>query len=394
MQSSDPGHLFQTSAQLAQAATRERKLKAAEKVGNPITLSSKIIDLQILESHAFTAESGWQARRVDLCTGKTVKLYKGHQGPVTSIALTKVTGSDGIPWTALFTGSWDKTIRVWNADSGELIRTVQGHSDFIKSLTLIPTPSPLLLSTSSDRTSRLWDVASLLKSEAEGKPETRQIIKDHTRPVECAAWKYELDAEGQSTGVLSVWTADSLGVIKQWIVKDERLEFVHDVKGHETSVARLIPVEDGLWSASMDKTAIFYPTTSSPKTTIPHPSYVKSILPLTAFPLPNAASLVLTGSEDEDIRIWDVEANPPKLRGTIQGHCGEVAAMQSWIRETNGQAELVVVSAGLDASIRTWTVKDILNPPPLVYEVEEKKEASGMTEEEERELAELMSDEE
>lgn len=66
MQTSDPGHLFQTTAQLKQAASRERKLKAAEKIGSPITLSSKVLALEIRDSHAFTAESGWQARRVDL----------------------------------------------------------------------------------------------------------------------------------------------------------------------------------------------------------------------------------------------------------------------------------------------------------------------------------------
>ncbi|WVQ76246.1 hypothetical protein IAR50_005911 [Cryptococcus sp. DSM 104548] len=388
MQSSDPGHLFQTSAQLAQSAARERKLQAASAAGNPITLSSKIIDCALLGDHAFTAESGWQARRVDLGTGKTVRLFKGHQGPVTSLALCTIQGSDG-QWTALFTGSWDKTIRVWNADSGHLVRTVQGHGDFIKSLTILPLPCPLLLSTSSDRTVRLWSIASLVKPERDGKAETQQIIKEHTRPVECAAYRFEVDAEGQSTGGLTVWTADSLGVIKQWQVVDAKLDFVRDVKGHETSVSRVIPVEDGLWSVSMDKTAIFHPTSSLAKVTLPHPSYVKSLLPLS---LPNAASLILTGSEDEEIRVWDVENEEgPKVRGVVQGHCAEVGVLKAWLKD----GEVRVVSAGLDASLRVWSIQDILNPKPLEYELEEKKEeTSGMTEEEERELAELMDDEE
>jgi len=37
-------------------------------------------------------------------------VYKGHKGPVTSLAIWD-TGS----WLALFTASWDKTVRVWNA---------------------------------------------------------------------------------------------------------------------------------------------------------------------------------------------------------------------------------------------------------------------------------------
>jgi hypothetical protein len=66
MQTTDTGLLFQTSADLASSASRERKVKAAEKIGNPIRLSSKILDLCIHGDTAFTAESGWIARKVDL----------------------------------------------------------------------------------------------------------------------------------------------------------------------------------------------------------------------------------------------------------------------------------------------------------------------------------------
>lgn len=107
----------------------------------------------------------------------------------------------------------------------------------------------------------------------------------------------------------------------------------------------------------MDKTAIFRPFADASAFTIPHNSYVKSILPLTAFALPNAHSLVLTGSEDEDIRVWDIESQPPKLKRTIQGHCAEVSDIKPYLRERDGKPELVVVSAGLDATLRFWTVQ-------------------------------------
>jgi WD40 repeat protein len=45
-------------------------------------------------------------------TGKARKVYKGHQGPCTSVAVLDRAGEDEV----LFTGSWDKTIRVWNAE--------------------------------------------------------------------------------------------------------------------------------------------------------------------------------------------------------------------------------------------------------------------------------------
>lgn len=66
MQTNDPSLLFLSSQQLSDAASRENKIKAAENVGAPIKTSSKVLDLTVLGSDAWTAESGWQARRVDL----------------------------------------------------------------------------------------------------------------------------------------------------------------------------------------------------------------------------------------------------------------------------------------------------------------------------------------
>ena len=66
MQTTSLDHLFQTDKQLDATAQRQRKAIAAEKVGSPIVLSSKLLDIQIQWPDAWTAESGWLARHVDL----------------------------------------------------------------------------------------------------------------------------------------------------------------------------------------------------------------------------------------------------------------------------------------------------------------------------------------
>ncbi len=85
-----------------------------------------------------------------------------------------------------------------------------------------------------------------------------------------------------------------------------------------------------------------------------HPSYVKSILIN-----PNGLPYILTGSEDEDIRVWDAaavgEAGVPPV-AVVPGHCGEVSALATWIRETDGNKEVSVVSASLDGTLRRWTM--------------------------------------
>lgn len=129
MQTSDDALLFQTSNDIDKAAARQRKVAAAEHIGRPIHVKGKILALAVRGDLAFVAESGWQARCLDLIvsysfvrpgahekTGNTRKLYQGHQGPVTALALSEVHDVNGTQWLALFTGSWDKTIRIWNAE--------------------------------------------------------------------------------------------------------------------------------------------------------------------------------------------------------------------------------------------------------------------------------------
>lgn len=69
-------------------------------------------------------------------------------------------------------------------------------------------------------------------------------MKEHSRPVDCAAWRVD------ENGILRIWTADSMGVIKEWEILNGKLRYKRDWKGHETSVSCLHPVEDGLWSGT------------------------------------------------------------------------------------------------------------------------------------------------
>jgi hypothetical protein len=74
MQTTDSDLLFQTSIQISQAAERTRKVEAAKNVGRPIQVG-KVIKLAMEGSEIFVAESGWQARRVDLQVS-TDELYQ------------------------------------------------------------------------------------------------------------------------------------------------------------------------------------------------------------------------------------------------------------------------------------------------------------------------------
>ncbi len=72
-------------------------------------------------------------------------------------SVTFGTTTDGAPLLA--TGADDGTIRLWNPDTGDLVRTLTGHTGPVRSVTFGTTTdgAPLLATGADDRTIRLWN---------------------------------------------------------------------------------------------------------------------------------------------------------------------------------------------------------------------------------------------
>ena len=64
-------------------------------------------------------------------TGECLRTLEGHTQTVHSVAFSP----DG---TTLASGSWEKTIKLWNANTGECLRTLEGHADYLRSVAFSP----------------------------------------------------------------------------------------------------------------------------------------------------------------------------------------------------------------------------------------------------------------
>jgi WD40 repeat protein len=60
----------------------------------------------------------------------------------------------------LISGSWDKTLKIWQVATGQLLGIFTGHSDCIYSLAIHPV-EPIIASAGKDKTINLWSIRDL-----------------------------------------------------------------------------------------------------------------------------------------------------------------------------------------------------------------------------------------
>jgi WD40 repeat protein len=100
------------------------------------------------------ASGSWDktVRVWDAATGKHRKTLIGHSKRVTAVAFSP----DG---TQIASGSWDKTVRVWDAVTGEHRKSLTGHSNPVTAVAFSP-DGRQIASGSWDDMVRVWDAVT------------------------------------------------------------------------------------------------------------------------------------------------------------------------------------------------------------------------------------------
>ncbi|KAJ5180667.1 hypothetical protein N7492_003877 [Penicillium capsulatum] len=363
--SSNRDHFFQTSAALDEQQRKDAKSQNTN--GNPIRLQSKILAVHPDPNHPgsiYVALSSGAVRRVALATGETTRLYKGPTAPLTSLSLSP----DG-KW--LFAGCWDKTVWSWDVASAQPGLRYEGHTDFVRSVTTARLHGEDLLTTGGA------DAQVLVFNIATG--QRTQTFKGHARGIQDLVIDPELE---DSEAV--VFSAGSDREIRQFKISGGG-DSIEPLLPHETSVYKLFFDRDGdLWTASADKTAKSLVRVDGWKAnlTLEHPDFVRDIV------VYETGGWVVTACRDEEVRVWNRSTG--ELYHTFSGHYEEVTGLLL--------AESVVVSVGIDGTIRQWSLRpdelqqavELAKTGPV--EEEQPKGETMLTEEEERELAELLED--
>ncbi|KAF2182713.1 WD domain-containing protein [Zopfia rhizophila CBS 207.26] len=376
--STDPGHFFQTTSALEESARKASKSKNTK--GEPVKLISKILAVAAdpeNERQIYVAEAAGTVKRIVLETGEISAEFSGPAAPLTSLAISPKLGT-------IFAGCWDKSVWSWLVSTRKPGRRFQGHSDFVKAILTFPLQGrEILVSGSADASIIVWDAST---------GEKLHTLKGHTRGVLTLAIDPTDYQENKET--TTIFSAGSDREILQWTIRlspASEIQATSDdpspILAHETSIDSLLFDSDGdLWTASADKSAKCLSRSRNweEDTRLEHPDFVRDVV------VDEDGGWIITACRDEEVRVW--EKGSGKLHHTFSGHFEEVTGLLL----LPGQK---VISVSIDATVRQWSLKS----PDLAEAVQEAKDEragktkekepkSMLTEEEERELAELMED--
>ena len=232
----------------------------------------------------------------------------------------------------LASSSYDGTIKVWDAKSGEEKYNLEGHTDCVNAVLFLP--SGMLVSGSHDKTVRFWDTKT--GKEIKRIPHDSWVLTLALSPLP-ASTNSQLLAIGSQDKDIKIWDSGTGTEGEKLVGHSDWVEAV--------AFSPLPSVTQVLASASQDQTVRLWDVKTGVeiRTMEGHEGAVNAV----AFS--SNGELLASASNDNTVRLWDTQTGSAMRK--LEGHSDPILAVAF---STSWSDSQILVSASVDKSIRLW----------------------------------------
>ncbi|KAJ8644824.1 hypothetical protein MRB53_006572 [Persea americana] len=202
----------------------------------------------------------------------------------------------------LYTGSWDKTVKVWSLSEKKCVDSFVAHDDYINSI-VVNQEDGFLFTASSDGSIKIWrrvygETSHTLTMSLRFQPSPVNALALSSSHSSCFLYS------GSSDGFVNYWEKEALS---------GRYNHSGFLQGHRFAVLCLATIE----------------------------------------------KLVFSGSEDTTIRVWRrAEASGfHSCLAVVEGHRGPVKCLAACLEMEKVVRGVLVYSASLDRMVKVWRIK-------------------------------------
>ena len=269
--------------------------------------------------HAVSADRDKTLRVWDLETGACLRVLEGHTADVESVSVTP----DG---RRAVSASGDKTVRAWDLETGACLRVLEGHPDGVSSVSVTP-DSQRAVSASYDNTVRVWDLETAA---------CLRVLEGHTAGVGGVSvtpdGRRAISASGDKT--LRVWDLETGACLNVLEGHTDVLDSVSVTPDNRRAVSTSYDNTLRVWDLE---------TAECLRVLKGHTAGVGGV---TVTPDNRRA---VSASYDNTLRVWDLERGAC-LR-VLEGHTSWVTGVS--VTPDNRRA----VSASYDDTLRVWDLE-------------------------------------
>ena len=251
----------------------------------------------------------------DASSGELLHTFYGHAKEVAAVAFTPDSKT-------LVSGGRDHLIKVWDVNSKQLLRTLPGHTDWVRSLAISP-DGKTLVSGGKDHKVMVWNL------------ETGELLRTLTRHTN------EIESVAITSDSQTLVSGSQDQTIKIWDLKTGELIRTIAGIGEEVEFLALTPDGTKIVAGGEARAFIWELATGDLIKTLPEESGIMRSVSIS----PNGQTIV--GSyEDNTVKLWDIKSGT--LVKTLSGHT-------DWVLSASISPDgKTLISGARDKTVKIW----------------------------------------